>query len=90
MCSRALLLGALGLLTGKKATTYPTVVQQLEQYGVNVVEESFVNEGNVSTAAGCLAAQELVSWIIKLLIDEEMVNKVIETVQPVGKGLKVR
>ncbi|PLS14990.1 thiamine biosynthesis protein ThiJ [Bacillus sp. M6-12] len=90
MCSGSLLLGALGLLKGKKATTYPTVVHQLKSYGVNVVEESFVNEGNISTAAGCLAGQDLASWVIKTLAGEEMVDKVIESVLPVGKGLNFK
>ena len=87
MCSGALLLGAKGLLSGKKATTYPTVVEQLKEFNVEVIEQSFVNSGNVSTAAGCFAAQELSAWIIKTLINEEMVDTVLESVQPVGKGL---
>ncbi|MFD1737651.1 DJ-1/PfpI family protein [Bacillus salitolerans] len=87
MCSGALLLGALKLLDGKKATTYPTVVHQLKEFNVDVVESSFVNEGNISTAAGCLAAEELVSWIVKELIGDEMVKIILETVQPVGQGL---
>ena len=87
MCSGALLLGAKNLLTGKKATTYPSVVDQLKQFDVDVIEQSFVNEGNVSTAAGCFAAQDLSAWIIKTLVNEKMVDIVLETVQPVGKGL---
>ena len=87
MCSGALLLGAKNLLTGKKATTYPTVVDQLKQFDVDVIEQSFVNEGNVSTAAGCFAAQDLSAWIIKTLVNEKMVDIVLETVQPVGQGL---
>ncbi|MGE7673293.1 DJ-1/PfpI family protein [Lysinibacillus sp. NPDC094403] len=87
MCSGALLLGAKNLLTGKKATTYPTVVEQLKAFDVEVIEQSFVNEGNISTAAGCYAAQDLVAWIIRTLVNEEMVDTVLESVQPVGKGL---
>ncbi|MFD3449409.1 DJ-1/PfpI family protein [Microbacteriaceae bacterium 4G12] len=87
MCSGALLLGAKDLLTGKKATTYPTAVDQLKQFHVEVVEQSFVNEGNIATAAGCFAAQDLSAWIIRTLVNEEMVNTVLESVQPVGKGL---
>lgn len=87
MCSGALILGAKGLLKGLKATTYPTVVEQLKKFDVEVVELSFVNNGNISTAAGCLAAQDLTAWIIRTLVSEEMVTKVIETVKPVGKGL---
>lgn len=87
MCSGALLLGALGLLTGKRATTYPTVVEQLSQYGVQVVDEPFVNIGNIATAAGCLAAQDLVSWMIRSLVGEEMVKQVLDSVQPVGRTI---
>ncbi|MDM5248620.1 MULTISPECIES: DJ-1/PfpI family protein [unclassified Lysinibacillus] len=87
MCSGALLLGAKNLLTGKKATTYPSVVDQLKQFDVDVIEQSFVNEGNISTAAGCFAAQDLSAWIIGTLVNETMVDIVLETVQPVGKGL---
>ncbi|WP_459501628.1 DJ-1/PfpI family protein [Bacillus sp. C1] len=89
MCSGALILGALGLLTEKRATTYPTVMKQLSKYGVQVVEESFVNVGNISTAAGCLAAQDLVSWIIESLVGEDMVHKVLESVKPVGEALQI-
>jgi transcriptional regulator GlxA family with amidase domain len=88
MCSGALILGALGLLKGKTATTYPTAVELLKKYDVNVVEKSFVNEGNISTAAGCKAAEELSAWIIGRLQGEEIVEKVLESVSPVGKGLK--
>ncbi|PEQ04585.1 thiamine biosynthesis protein ThiJ [Bacillus wiedmannii] len=87
MCSGSLLLGAKKLLTGKKATTYPSAVEQLKEFDVDVIEQSFVNEGNISTAAGCFAAQDLSAWIIRTLINEKMVDTVLETVQPVGKGL---
>ncbi|MEC2525721.1 thiamine biosynthesis protein ThiJ, partial [Bacillus thuringiensis] len=68
-------------------TTYPSVVEQLKEFEVDVIEQSFVNEGNISTAAGCFAAQDLSVWIIRTLINEDMVDTVLETVQPVGKGL---
>lgn len=87
MCSGALILGALGLLRNKKATTYPTASKLLESFGVHVVEQDFVVEGNIATAAGCLAAQELVGWIIEKLVGKEERERVLQSVQPVGKGL---
>jgi transcriptional regulator GlxA family with amidase domain len=68
ICSGALLLAALGLLEGKRATTYPSAKSLLEAYGVEVVERPIVIEGNVATAGGCLAGQYLAGWVIERLV----------------------
>src|SRR5262249_166215 len=65
MCSGSLLLAALGLLDGKRATTYPTAKDALLATGVRVVDEPFVAEGNVATGAACLAGVDLAGWIIE-------------------------
>jgi transcriptional regulator GlxA family with amidase domain len=87
MCSGALILAALGLLDGKEATTYPTAKTALEKYGVRVVERPFVRQGNIATAAGCLAAQYLVGWVIEEKLGKARREGVIRSVQPVGEGL---
>ena len=88
MCSGALLLAALGILkAGDKGTTYPTAKKQLEEFQINVVEEPFVQIGNVATAAGCLAAQYLSGWVIEKGAGIEMRNIVLQSIQPVGEGL---
>ena len=81
------MLAALGLLEGKRATTYPSAKPLLEQYGVEVIEKPFVVEGNVATAGGCLAAQYLAGWVIERLVREEIREAVIASCQPVGEGL---
>lgn len=87
MCSGALLLAKLGLLHGKRATTYPTQRARLEAMGVSAVEEPFVREGNVATAAGCLAAVDLVGWMIEETAGARQREMVIRSVSPVGRGL---
>ena len=87
MCSGALILAAKGLLQGRRATTYPTAKDHLERYGVEVVEQGFVADGRIATAAGCLAAQQLCGWIIENLADRRERDRVLASVQPVGEGL---
>lgn len=87
MCSGALLLAALGLLDGKRATTHPVVRQLLVDAGVEVVDEPFVREGNVATAAACLAGVDLAAWVIETLLGKTMRDDVLQGVQPVGRVL---
>ena len=65
--SGALILAALGLLRGKRATTYPSARALLESFGVQTVEKPIVIEGNVATAGGCMAGQYLAGWVIERL-----------------------
>jgi transcriptional regulator GlxA family with amidase domain len=77
-----LLLAKLGLLRGKKATTYPAadLKAMLEEMGVEVVWESFVREGNIATAAQCLAGQYLAGWVIEALAGVEQKEKALRSV----------
>jgi transcriptional regulator GlxA family with amidase domain len=87
MCSGALILAALGLLDGKQATTYPSAKKLLESYGVEVIEKPFVLQGNIATAAGCLAAQYLAGWVIEKSLGSEVKAAVLKSIMPVGEGL---
>lgn len=87
MCSGALVIAALGLLDGLSATTYPTAVEDLEKYGVVVLKDKhMVTQGNLGTAAGCLAAVDLMGWAIERLYDSKVKEAVIASVLPVGQG----
>lgn len=82
--SGALLLGALGLLEGRRTTTYPSPELKglLEGMGARVVWESFVREGNVATAAQCLAGQHLAGWVIETLAGPAQREKALKSVAP--------
>ena len=87
MCSGALIIAALGHLEGLSATTYPTVFDLLRNYGVEVIEDKhLVTHGNIGTAAGCLAAVDLMAWAIGKLYTEKLSEDVIASVLPVGQG----
>lgn len=87
ICSGALILAALGHLDGLTATTYPSAAEALRGFGVEVLEDKhLVTHGNIATAAGCLAAVDLMSWAIEKIYNTEMKEAVIASVLPVGQG----
>ncbi|MFN7876060.1 MAG: DJ-1/PfpI family protein [Pirellula sp.] len=87
MCSGALILAALGVLDGLSATTYPTAVEELRGFGVEVdTTKHLVTHGNIGTAAGCLAAVDLMGWAIERLFDKSVSQDVMASVLPVGRG----
>jgi transcriptional regulator GlxA family with amidase domain len=88
MCSGALILAGLGLLNGLSATTYPTVIDELKSFGVTVEDKPLVTHGNIATAAGCLAALDLIGWALEKTVGTEIKDDVLASVQPVGKGLE--
>jgi transcriptional regulator GlxA family with amidase domain len=84
MCSGALILGGLGLLGGKEATTYPTARTLLSKLGAIVVNRPFVQVGNIATAASCLAGVHLCSWIIEERASKDQRDLVMASVEPIG------
>ena len=56
--------------------------------GARGVDEPFVCDGNVATAAGCLAAQQLVGWAVERLSSQQERDRIFEAIQPRGSSSK--
>lgn len=59
VCTGSLLLGAAGYLRGRRATTHPSSLAELEGYCAEVSRERIVDEGAVVTAGGVTASIDL-------------------------------
>lgn len=67
VCTGALLLGAAGFLTGKRATTHPSAYKELEPYCASVVHKRIVDEGNVITGGGVSTSIDLGLHVVERL-----------------------
>ena len=67
VCTGALLLGAAGLLEGRRATTNASAYELLEPYCREVVETRIVQDGNVITGGGVSTSIDLGLYLISLL-----------------------
>jgi len=59
LCGGSLLLGAAGMLKGKRATTHPQLAGFLKHFAGEVLPDRIVDEGNIITAGGVTAGIDL-------------------------------
>ncbi len=65
VCSGSLLLGAAGFLSGKKATTHPKAISELQRYCGEVSNQRIVDAGDIVTASGVSAAIDLGLYLVE-------------------------
>lgn len=76
VCTGSLLLGAAGLLEGKKATTHPSAYELLKPYCEEVVQTRIVHDGNVITGGGVSTSIDMGLYLISHLAGEAAMNSV--------------
>jgi transcriptional regulator GlxA family with amidase domain len=68
VCTGSLVLGAAGLLKGKRATSHWSVVDTLARFGATPVRERVVRDGDLITGAGVSAGMDFgVTLVAELL-----------------------
>jgi transcriptional regulator GlxA family with amidase domain len=72
VCTGALVLGAAGLLEGKKATTHWAVTDMLAQYGAIFEDERVVVDGKVVTGAGVSAGIDMALTLAALISGDDI------------------
>jgi len=77
VCTGAFVLSRAGYLAGRRATTHWAALAQLrEEQDVTVVEERFVRDGNVITAAGVSAGIDMALYLVGELSSPETARNV--------------
>jgi len=71
VCTGALVLGAAGLLKGKRATTHWMSLELLEPFGATPVRERVVRDGNVFTGGGVTAGIDFALTVAAEVAGEE-------------------
>ena len=76
VCTGAFILSRAGFLKGRRATTHWLSLDRLRELPVEVVEQRFVVDGNVITAAGVSAGIDMALYIIGLLKEPQIARNV--------------
>jgi transcriptional regulator GlxA family with amidase domain len=76
VCTGSLLLGAAGVLEGKRASTHWNAVSHLESFGATYVEDRVVVDGKVITAAGVSAGIDMALTLVDRLQGPEVAQAI--------------
>lgn len=87
VCTGSLVLGAAGLLEGKRATTHPSAYELLAEYA-EVVEDRVVKDGDVITGRGVSSSIDLGLYLVEILTDQETRREIQAQMDyPYGQGV---
>ena len=76
ICTGSLLLGAAGLLRGRRATGHWQARDLLSQFGAKVSDERMVVDGNIFTAGGVTAGIDMALRVVAELRGEEAAKRI--------------
>lgn len=91
VCTGSLVLGAAGLLKGKKATTHWAVAKMLPAHGAEYVAERYVQAEKIITAAGVSAGIDMALFLVEQLAGRKTAEMIQLSVEydphpPVNSG----
>lgn len=78
ICAAPSILGHLGLLEGKRATSYVSFRQELT--GATVLDEEFVTDGNITTSYGLGGAIPFGLELIRILLGQAEADRIKEAI----------
>uniref|UniRef100_A0A7C3FAE5 DJ-1/PfpI family protein n=1 Tax=Candidatus Methanomethylicus mesodigestus TaxID=1867258 RepID=A0A7C3FAE5_9CREN len=81
VCTGAFILAEAGVLKGKKATSFHTVIDKLAEYGVTPLRKRVVVEGNIITGAGISSSLDVGITLVSQLLGPEAAKIVAEWVE---------
>jgi transcriptional regulator GlxA family with amidase domain len=76
VCTGALVLGAAGILDGKRATTHWAYLERLRELGADPVAERVVEDGKVVTAAGVSAGIDMALTLASRIAGPEVAQAI--------------
>lgn len=76
VCTGSMVLGAAGLLEGKRATCHWAFLDDLSEYGVEPVQSRYVEDGKIITAAGVSAGIDMALHLVGQEVGPELAQAV--------------
>ncbi|NDI33908.1 DJ-1/PfpI family protein [Chengkuizengella sediminis] len=87
VCTGGMLLGASGILKGKKATMHHLATEELKTYGAELLNYRIVDDGDVITARGVTSGIDLALWITERFAGSQIAASVENRMEYERRGV---
>lgn len=81
VCTGAMLLASAGVLENRRATTHHGAWHDLEAWGVALVRERVVDDGDRITAGGVTSGIDLGLWLVEKFANKELAERVADELE---------
>jgi transcriptional regulator GlxA family with amidase domain len=81
VCTGAMLLAASGLTAGRRATTHQSAIEDLRASGAEIVEDRFVDDGDLVTAGGVTSGLDLALHLVERFAGTEIAEAVAAEIE---------
>jgi len=76
VCTGTMLWATAGLITGRRATTHRSSLQELAALGVEVVDERVVDDGDLVTSGGVTSGIDMALWLVERELDADVATAI--------------
>jgi len=81
VCTGTLLLASAGLVTGRRAITHKAAIEDLRAYGVEIVDDKVVDDGDLVTCGGVTSGLDLAYWIVECEFGSRLADGIADAME---------
>lgn len=81
VCTGAMLIAATGLLRGRRATTHRDAINELREYGAEIVQARVVDDDDIVTAGGVTSGIDLALHLVERFCGAKLANEVAASLE---------
>jgi transcriptional regulator GlxA family with amidase domain len=81
VCTGTMLWAHAGILTGRRANTHHSSVEELAELGVNVVRDRVVDDGEIVTSGGVTSGLDLALWLVARELSDLLAQQIAKNLE---------
>jgi transcriptional regulator GlxA family with amidase domain len=81
VCTGTMLWAHAGVITGRRASTHHSALEELAELGVEVVPERVVDDGDLITCGGVTSGLDLALWLVARELNDVLAQQIAKAIE---------